>query len=287
MTAQFTAALNSAQNDISAHAGLCLSGEDTLHKAMRYAILGGKMLRGFLVLESARLHDVDQKSALNAALAIECVHAYSLIHDDLPAMDNDDMRRGQPTVHRAWDEATAILAGDSLLTFAFELLANPAMGSNALQLSSRLAKSAGKDGMVSGQMMDIAAETAATKFNLDQIKVLQARKTGCLIQWSATAGAVLAGANVAALESYAQALGLAFQITDDILDIEGDANTVGKALRKDTGAGKATFVSLLGIERAKAEANQLVNEACEALIPYGQNAETLKQAASFVVSRDK
>ncbi|MFW8633796.1 polyprenyl synthetase family protein [Cribrihabitans pelagius] len=282
----FATALADAQSRISAHAEARLAGGDDLHAAMRYALAGGKMLRGFLVLESARLHGVAEAAALEAALAIECIHAYSLVHDDLPCMDDDDLRRGQPTLHRKWDEATAVLAGDSLQSFAFELLTDPGLGPNALPLIRGLAQASGKDGMVSGQMLDIAAETAGTPLTLDQITLLQSRKTGCLIEWSATAGAVLAGADPAPLRHYATALGLAFQIADDILDVEGDAAKVGKRVRKDAEAGKATFVSLLGLEAAKTRARQLSAEACEALVPYGAAAATLKEAARFVIARD-
>ena len=285
-TRAFQAALLDAQTRITAHMDMRLSGTDRLHDAMRYAMVGGKMLRGFLVLESARLHGVDATAALDAALAIECVHAYSLVHDDLPCMDDDDLRRGQPTLHRKWDEATATLAGDALQTFAFELLAADHIGPQALVLIRALAQSAGKDGMVSGQMMDIAAETAGTPLTLDEITRLQARKTGCLIEWSATAGAVLAGADTGPLQAYASALGLAFQIADDILDVEGDASKVGKALRKDETAGKATFVSLLGLEPAKARAEELCDTACAALSSYGEEAAILKDAARFVIARD-
>ncbi|OED49313.1 farnesyl-diphosphate synthase [Rhodobacteraceae bacterium (ex Bugula neritina AB1)] len=285
-TRPFAEALKDAQGQITAHMELRLAGGDELHVAMRYAITGGKMLRGFLVLESARLHSVPAEAALAAALAIECIHAYSLVHDDLPCMDDDDLRRGQPTVHKKWNEAMAVLAGDSLQAFAFELLADPKMGPQALTLIRSLAQSSGKDGMVSGQMLDIAAETAADPLTLDQITKLQSRKTGCLIEWSATAGAVLAGSDPAPLRQYACALGLAFQIADDILDVEGDAAKVGKAVRKDADAGKATFVSLLGLAEAKARASALCKEACFALAPYGADAATLKEAARFVISRD-
>ncbi|KXF88762.1 polyprenyl synthetase family protein [Phaeobacter inhibens] len=282
----FAQALKEAQTRITGHMEARLGGNDPLHAAMRYAITGGKMLRGFLVLESARLHGVAEQAALEAALAIECIHAYSLVHDDLPCMDDDDLRRGQPTVHRKWDEAMAVLAGDSLQTFAFELLADPKIGPHALTLIRGLAQSSGKDGMVSGQMLDIAAEIAARPLNLDQITQLQNRKTGCLIAWSATAGAVMAGADDSPLRRYADALGLAFQIADDILDVEGDAAKVGKAVRKDAEAGKATFVSLLGLDAAKERARTLMEQACEALTPYGNAAETLKETARFVISRD-
>lgn len=286
MTSGFSAALKRAQAQISAHLDLRLQGTDQLHQAMSYALRGGKMLRGFLVLESARLHDVPQTAAIEAALAIECIHAYSLVHDDLPSMDDDDLRRGQPTLHRKWDEATAVLAGDSLQTLAFELLARDEVGPHAVTLIRTMAEAAGKDGMVSGQMLDIAAETATTPLTLEQITTLQARKTGCLIEWSACAGARLAGADPEPLRQYAQALGLAFQIADDILDIEGDAATVGKAVRKDAEAGKATFVSLLGLEGAKTRAHELADMACAALAPYGAAGDTLKDAARFVISRD-
>ncbi|MCB4457813.1 polyprenyl synthetase family protein [Leisingera sp. McT4-56] len=285
-TRPFAEALKDAQGRITAHMELRLAGSDELHAAMRYAITGGKMLRGFLVLESARLHGVAAEAAIEAALAIECIHAYSLVHDDLPCMDDDDLRRGQPTVHRKWDEAMAVLAGDSLQTFAFELLADPKIGPHALTLIRGLAQSSGKDGMVSGQMLDIAAETAGAPLTLEQITLLQGRKTGCLIEWSATAGAVLAGENPAPLRQYARALGLAFQIADDILDVEGDAAKVGKAVRKDADAGKATFVSLLGLAEAKARAQSLCDEACAALSPYEADAATLKEAARFVIARD-
>lgn len=286
MTSGFTAALKQAQAQISAHLDLRLTGADQLHQAMGYALRGGKMLRGFLVLESARLYDVPERAAIEAALAIECIHAYSLVHDDLPSMDDDDLRRGQPTLHRKWDEATAVLAGDSLQTLAFELLARDEVGPHAVGLIRTLAEAAGKDGMVSGQMLDIAAETAPTPLTLEQITTLQARKTGCLIEWSACAGARLVGADPEALRQYAQALGLAFQIADDILDIEGDAATVGKAVRKDAEAGKATFVSLLGLDGAKTRAQDLADMACAALAPYGAAGDTLKDAARFVISRD-
>ncbi|TNJ45089.1 polyprenyl synthetase family protein [Phaeobacter sp. B1627] len=286
MSAGFAAALKEAQAKISAHMDKRLPETDGLCQAMAYALRGGKMLRGFLVLESARLHDVPEAAALEAALAIECIHAYSLVHDDLPCMDDDDLRRGQPTLHRKWDEATAVLAGDSLQTLAFELLAQPDVGPHAVTLIRTLAEAAGKDGMVSGQMLDIAAESAVAPLTLTEISTLQARKTGCLIEWSACAGARLAGADATALRQYAQALGLAFQIADDILDIEGDAATVGKAVRKDAEAGKATFVSLLGLDQARLRAGELADAACAALAPYGAASDTLKDAARFVISRD-
>ena len=255
---------------------------------MRYASNGGKRLRAFLVMESARLFDVPDAVSVQAAAAIEALHAYSLVHDDLPCMDNDDLRRGLPTVHVKWDDATAVLVGDALQTLAFDLIAG--MDTDAevrIALVASLAKASGAQGMVLGQAQDIAAETAPVPLNLDQIMELQSNKTGALIRWSAEAGALMGQADVAPLRRYAQALGLAFQITDDILDLEGDATTAGKRLQKDAEAGKATFVSLLGLEAAKAQARALVEEADAALTPFGSRAKNLREAARFVIARNK
>ncbi|MDW4498220.1 polyprenyl synthetase family protein [Sulfitobacter sp. D35] len=261
---------------------------DPVAEAMRYATEGGKGLRGFLALESARLHGFSAQAALPAAAAIECLHAYSLVHDDLPCMDDDDLRRGRPTVHRRWDEATAVLAGDALQTLAFELVARCACPAQArLHLVSELARAAGVRGMVGGQAMDIAAETADEPLTLAEITVLQDGKTGALIRWAATVGPRMGDADARPLEAYAAALGLAFQIADDVLDVEGSAETVGKATRKDAAAGKATFVSLLGLEPAKRRAADLIDEACAALAPYGAEADCLRQAARFVIARDR
>jgi farnesyl diphosphate synthase len=260
-----------------------------LAEGMRYAVRGGKRLRGFLVIESAALFGVPEPRAIRAAAAIEALHAYSLVHDDLPCMDDDDLRRGQPTVHRKWDEATAVLVGDALQTLAFELLADDTTHPDAsvrVRLVASLAAASGAKGMVLGQALDIAAETAATPLTLPEITELQANKTGALIRWSAEAGAILAQEDPLPLRRYATALGLAFQIADDILDVEGDAERAGKKLRKDAEAGKATFVSLLGLGPAKARAKALVAEAEAALTPYGPKAETLREAARFVISRD-
>ena len=257
-------------------------------QAMSYATRGGKRLRGFLVLESARLHDVDVARAIWPAAAIEALHAYSLVHDDLPCMDDDDLRRGRPTTHVKWDEGTAVLAGDALQTLAFELCTRPEVGNAEIRadLALTLAKASGAQGMVMGQALDIAAESAAEPLSLEAITHLQAGKTGALIEWSACAGARLAQADPFALRQYAQALGLAFQIADDILDVEGDAERAGKRLQKDADAGKATFVSLLGLGPAKTRAAELVDRACAALDGYGPRAETLKDAARFVIARD-
>ncbi|SEP58263.1 farnesyl diphosphate synthase [Loktanella sp. DSM 29012] len=259
-----------------------------LRDAMLYAVQGGKGLRAFLVREGARLHGVGDLAG-HAAAAIEAVHAYSLVHDDLPAMDDDDLRRGQPTVHRKWDEATAILTGDALQSLAFELVCEPGSGvSDAARanLALTLAQAAGARGMVLGQALDIAAETGPP-LDLDAITTLQAGKTGALITWSACAGPRIAGDDISALRAYGDALGLAFQIADDVLDATGDAATVGKAVGKDADAGKATFVSLLGLDGARARAHDLVENACDALTDYGSSADTLKEAARFVIARDK
>lgn len=257
-------------------------------QAMRYAVRGGKRLRGFLVLEGARMLGVPEARAVSAAAAIEALHAYSLVHDDLPCMDDDDLRRGQPTVHRKWDEATAVLAGDALQTLAFELLCDPALGSAEVRMAlvAGLAKASGIDGMVLGQALDIAAETAGRALTLEEITVLQAGKTGALIGFAAEAGAVIAGADPGPLRRYAAALGLAFQIADDILDVTGDESRTGKRLHKDAEAGKATFVSLLGLDGARARAAELVAEAEAAVFGYGAAAANLIAAARFVIARD-
>ena len=258
-------------------------------EAMRYAVRGGKRLRGFLVLEGARMLGVAEERATSAAAAVEALHAYSLVHDDLPCMDDDDLRRGQPTVHVKWDEATAVLAGDALQTLAFELLTDPALGSAEVRLAlvAGLARASGIDGMVLGQALDIAAETAGRGLTLEEITALQAGKTGALIGFAAEAGAVMAGADSRPLRHYAAALGLAFQIADDILDVTGDEARTGKRVGKDAGLGKATFVSLLGLEGAKARAAALVAEAEAALAGYGKGAANLIAAARFVIARDK
>ncbi len=258
-------------------------------QAMRYASAGGKRLRAFMVLESARLHDIPFAQAIWPAAAIEAMHAYSLVHDDLPCMDDDDLRRGQPTVHVKWDYATAVLAGDALQTLAFEMVSHPDCSPSAevrANLALTFAQAAGARGMVLGQALDMAAETAVTPLTLEEITTLQEGKTGALFGWSAQCGARMAQADTTPFKRYADGLGLAFQIWDDVLDIEGDADKVGKTLGKDQTAGKATFVSLLGMDAAKARAKELIEDACAALDSYGNNAETLRDAARFVISRD-
>ncbi len=259
-----------------------------LRDAMAYAVNGGKRLRAFLVMESARLHGVSDDAALPVAAAVEALHAYSLVHDDLPAMDDDDLRRGQPTVHVKWTDATAILAGDALQTLAFQLLTDPRIGAPDAQvrLVSALAQASGAAGMVWGQALDIAAETAGTPLDLDAITELQGGKTGALIRFAATAGPLIAGDDPAALDGYAVALGLAFQIADDILDVTGDEAVTGKRVGKDAGAGKATFVSLLGLDGAQAEARRRVAMGTDALSHYGDAAGNLHDLARFVIERD-
>lgn len=270
-----------------AHVAMALhESESDVARAMLYAVQGGKGLRAFLVIESALLFGIPRVHSAPAAGAIEALHSYSLVHDDLPCMDDDALRRGKPTVHRQWNETVAVLAGDGLQALAFELvLRTVCPAEQRVTLGRALADAAGVRGMVGGQMGDIAAETSATPLTLGDITALQAGKTGALISWSACAGAIMAGADAAPLRAYGDALGLAFQIADDVLDVEGDAQAVGKAVGKDAGRGKATFVSLLGLEGAKRRAADLVAEACDALSVYGEKAETLRQAAQFVISR--
>jgi farnesyl diphosphate synthase len=267
-----------------------------LMDAMRYASLGGgKRLRPFLVVETAALFNVRRERALMVGAALECVHCYSLAHDDLPAMDNDALRRGQPTVHRKFDEATAILAGDGLLTYAFDILSRPETHPNPavrIALVGLMARAAGLGGMVGGQMLDLAAEGrfANGPLQLDEAEVttLQAMKTGALLRFACLAGAVLGEASTderRALDEYGSALGRAFQIADDLLDVEGDAAMVGKSTGKDAAAGKATLVGILGPANAKARLAGLVAQAEEALAPFGRNAAVLKAAAHFVADR--
>jgi len=264
--------------------------EARVHAAMRYALFaGGKRLRPFLVMTSANLLGVPVENAIRAAAAVEMVHTYSLIHDDLPAMDDDDLRRGKPTCHREFDEATAILAGDALQPLAFRVLAGPETDPDAeirMELVRTLADAIGADGMVGGQMIDLQAETET--YDLAQITRLQDLKTGALISWSVEAGAILGRATKAersALATYGLEIGLAFQIADDLLDIEGDAAQMGKAVAKDADAGKATFIGLLGVEGARNRAAELVDSAVARLDLFGQNAFLLKDIARFMIER--
>lgn len=264
---------------------------ERLAEAMRYAVLGGgKRLRPFLLIEAAGLFGIREENALNAACALECVHCYSLVHDDLPAMDDDDLRRGQPTVHKEFGEATAILAGDALMTLAFEILATPATHSSAAvrgELALGLARAAGWAGMAGGQSLDLDAE--GETLTVHDIRRLQGLKTGALIEYACTAGAALGGASGsdrAALEAYGKAVGRAFQLADDLLDATGDAAKLGKATGKDAGAGKATLVAALGEDKARQELASLEDEAIAALERFGERAETLADAARFVSRRE-
>jgi farnesyl diphosphate synthase len=267
-----------------------------LMDAMRHVSLaGGKRLRPFLVVEAAALFKAPRSQALMAGAALEFVHCYSLAHDDLPAMDNDDLRRGRPTAHKAFDEATAILAGDGLLTLAFDILARPETHPNPAvraELVLALARMAGLGGMVGGQMLDLAAEGrfdgTVKKLDAAHVKLLQSMKTGALLRFGCLAGAMLGEASAAqreALDRYGSVLGEAFQIADDLLDVEGDAATVGKATGKDAAAGKGTFVTVLGLDGAKARLKTLVTEAEQALAPFGRDGDVLKMAARFVAER--
>ena len=264
--------------------------EARVYEAMRYSALApGKRLRPLLVLASSQLFGVARRNSLQVAAAIEMVHAYSLIHDDLPAMDNSDLRRGRPTCHKAFDDATAVLAGDGLLTMAFEVLSHPdTHGDPAVrcELVAALAAAAGAAGMVGGQMIDLIAETQTLE--LGAITRLQRMKTGALIAFACEAGAILAKASSdlrLALRGYAHDLGLAFQIADDLLDVEGSAEETGKPVGADAAAGKATFVSILGVERARAQAELLINQAVAHLDLFEQRAELLRQVARFVIDR--
>ncbi len=259
--------------------------------AMRYASIGGgKAFRAFLILTTAKMFDLSEQNAINIATALEMVHAYSLIHDDLPAMDNDTMRRGKPTVHIQFDEATAILAGDGLLTNAFEVLADETThpdGNIRAKLVKMLAHLAGKDGMVGGQMIDLIGEKQT--LNLEQIEMLQDKKTGALLMFASVASAVAAKASdeqLNALKTYAKCIGLMFQITDDILDVVGDSATVGKTLGKDQTETKSTFVSVLGLEAARKKAEDLGVQAEQALSIFGDKANALKEAARFILERN-
>jgi farnesyl diphosphate synthase len=306
-TGQFQDHLNQIAKDTDSLLDQLLGAQTAEHElgrpqrlleAMRYASLGaGKRFRPFLVVESAALFGVPRQQALSVGAALECVHCYSLVHDDLPAMDNDALRRGQPTVHKAFDEATAILAGDGLLTFAFDILARPETHPSAavrVELVCVLARAAGIGGMAGGQMLDLAAEGRfdggqVQRLGEAEVMTLQAMKTGALLSFGCRSGGILGQApeNMrAALERYGSAVGRAFQIADDLLDVEGDPALVGKQTGKDAGAGKATMVGILGTEGAKARLRGLVAEAASALAPFGSAASILIEAARFVAERE-
>ena len=270
--------------------------ESRVVEAMRYATMGGgKRIRPYLVLNSAALFNVNPGYAIRAAAAVEMLHCYSLVHDDLPAMDDSDLRRGRPTAHKQFDEATAILAGDGLLTFAFDVLGRTETHPDAnvrIALVTGLARAAGLGGMVGGQMLDLAAEGRFGKNDTPQgekdVLTLQAMKTGAILKFCCVAGAILGNAPKAkrdAAARYGQVIGQAFQIADDLLDVEGDTATLGKAAGKDAAHGKATLVDLLGVAGARARLAQLVKDAESALAPFGADATILKDAAHFVAER--
>ena len=292
--------LKSAMDDLAAEVDgafdrlLALPGDsrDRLYEAMRHAAIGGgKRLRPLLVRAAANLFHVDPAASLRVGLAVECVHVYSLIHDDMPCMDDDDMRRGKPTVHKLSDEATAVLAGDSLHALAFEILGEPEWNPDPFvraELTAELARASGPAGMAGGQMMDIEAESET--FDLATTTRLQQLKTGALIAFCLEAGGILGKVPPEGrrpLRGYARDIGLAFQIADDLLDVEGDSANTGKAVGKDVEAGKATFVSLLGVDRARQQAQMLVDQAIGHLANFGAEADLLRAIARFVIARDR
>jgi farnesyl diphosphate synthase len=294
MQASLSAALSRVAGEVEAALDDLLpavtGAEGRLAEAMRYSTLGGgKRLRAFLAMESAALFSVDRRCAARVGAAIEMLHAYSLVHDDLPAMDDDDLRRGRPSCHCAFDEATAILAGDALQTRAFEILAEPDTHSNPdarCELVAALARAAGARGMVGGQMIDMLAE--GQTLTAEQISRLQALKTGRMIQFSAEAGAILGRAGMAQrhlLAAYGRDLGAAFQIADDLLDAVGTTEETGKTAGKDAAAGKATLVAALGVERARAQAEALAVQASAQLESFGSKADLLRALADYVVTR--
>jgi len=296
MSADFPKRLQATAGRVSARLDELLKqrGDDPrptrLIEAMRHGVLnGGKRLRPFILIESTALFGVSEEDAMQTACALECVHCYSLIHDDLPAMDDDDLRRGQPTVHKVFDEATAILAGDALLTLAFELLVNPACHGDAAvrnELVSMLAKASGGSGMIGGQMLDIAAESSEP--DEAQIRLLQSMKTGALIRFACEAAAVLGGADEQqrkALISYGEKTGLAFQLADDLLDVTSDSDAMGKATGKDEAAGKGTLVGALGVEKAQVLLNETVAGAIAELEGFGPEADVSRETARFIAER--
>ena len=289
--------LDRIATEIDRHFDLLLALTDDprrrLYEAMRHAAIGGgKRLRPLLVRAACDLFHVDRAASSRVGLAIECIHVYSLIHDDLPCMDDDDLRRGKPTVHRAFDEATAVLAGDALQALAFEVIADEATHADPFvrgELALALARAAGAGGMAGGQAMDLAAENAAASFDLATVTRLQQLKTGALIGFCLEAGAIMGRVppeGRGRLRAYARDIGLAFQIADDLIDAEGDAAVAGKAVGKDAAAGKATFVSLLGLDRARAQATLLVDQAIDHLQVYGAEAALLRAIARYIVERE-
>jgi len=291
-------ALNRVQREVDDVFDMALPVPDDtrarLVEAMRYAaIAGGKRVRPLLVVSTAAMFGVSRESALRAGTAVEAIHVYSLIHDDLPCMDDDDLRHGKATLHKRYDEATAVLAGDSLHALAFELLADPKTSADPftrVQLIATLGAASGMSGMAGGQMMDMVADEEGVDYDLHTVTRLQQLKTGALLAASVEMGAILgkiAPEGRGHLRNYARDIGLAFQIADDLLDVEGDAAKAGKALRKDTEQGKQTFVTLMGVEKAREQARALVDQAIAHLAGHGKEADTLRALARFVVERDR
>jgi len=291
-------ALNRVQREVDDVFDMALPVPDDtrarLVEAMRYAaIAGGKRVRPLLVVSTAAMFGVSRESALRAGTAVEAIHVYSLIHDDLPCMDDDDLRHGKATLHKRYDEATAVLAGDSLHALAFELLADPKTSADPftrVQLIATLGAASGMSGMAGGQMMDMVADEEGVDYDLHTVTRLQQLKTGALLAASVEMGAILgkiAPEGRGHLRNYARDIGLAFQIADDLLDVEGDTAKAGKALRKDTEQGKQTFVSLMGVEKAREQARALVDQAIAHLAGHGKEADTLRALARFVVERDR
>ncbi len=263
--------------------------EEKISQTMRYSLLnGGKRIRAYLSMESCRIYDINIECALQVGAAIECMHAYSLVHDDLPSMDNDDLRRGLPTVHIKWDEATAILTGDALQCKAFEILCMNETHPDSdkrNKLVQQMTRAAGVNGMVSGQEADISGYKENSILKLEDIMRLQYYKTGALIRWSAITGPLLADKDLSIMEKYANSLGLAFQIQDDILDVEGSVSITGKNTNKDDDAGKVTFISLLGLKKAKKKARLLIEDACDTISKLGYESTNLIHLAQFVIKR--
>ncbi len=271
-----------------------LAGEVTrpprLMAAIRHGVLnGGKRIRPFLLIQSAAMFDVSHPGVMHAACALECLHCYSLIHDDLPSMDDDDLRRGQPTVHKAYDEAMAVLAGDALLTFAFDLMSDPLVSDNPntrATLVQLLARASGQGGMIGGQVLDIAAETKS--LNESEILQLQSMKTGALLRFACEAGAVIADApdqHRKTLRKFGKIIGQAFQLADDLLDVTSNSETMGKATGKDEAKGKKTLINYYGVDGCKARLDQLIAEANDLLVSFGEKASILRQTAQFIIER--
>ena len=260
-----------------------------LDEPISYSILGqGKRLRPLLCMETSKVFNIPNDISIFCAIAIECIHTYSLVHDDLPSMDDDDLRRGQPTIHKKWNEAIAILVGDALHSLSFEVLSDyqfKVSDKVKNQLIRSLASKSGASGMVLGQALDIEAESSQKKLKIDEISKLQEHKTGKLISWSCEVGPILAGENTEPFVSYASKIGLAFQIIDDILDVTSSSKTLGKKVGKDIEKNKATFVSKLGLDNSRKKANELVAEACEAISMFKDRSRNLCQIANFIVSR--